>query len=182
MINLTKNILPKNIRLLLYNSLFKSHMQYGLLTWGNVPKKHLQKISGIQKKCVRNVANKPFKSHTDPIFSELKILKFDDLLHFESLLFMHKYSYTRLPNCLLNLFTPLKNNQRNGNYLLKKYKGKYMDRFPSIFLPKIWNHYSKDIRNILSQGSVKNKIKSDLISGYNRYEKCDYELCPDCTK
>lgn len=50
-----------------------------------------------------------------------------------------------------------------------------MDRFPSIFLPKIWNHYSIDIRNISSQSSVKNKIKSDLISGYNSYEKCDYE-------
>ena len=57
-----------------------------------------------------------------------------------------------------------------------------MDRFPSIFLPKIWNHYSKDIRNTLSQSCVKNKLKSDIISGYNKYEKCDYESCPDCAK
>lgn len=75
MINLTKNILPQHIRLLIYNSLFKSHMQYGLLTWGNVPKKHLQKNSRIKKKCVRNVANKNFKSHTDPFFSALKNFK-----------------------------------------------------------------------------------------------------------
>ena len=142
-------------------------------------KKNIQKISVIQKKCVRNVANKHFRSHTDPIFSKLNILKFEDLLKYESLIFMHNYSYTRLPNCLLNIFTPLKNNQRNGSYLLKKYKGNFMDRFPSVYLPKIWNHHSKDIRNNIKLSSVKCKLKKDLISGYNVYEKCDYVCCPD---
>ena len=34
LINSTKNVLPKKIRMTLYNSLFKSHLQYGILAWG----------------------------------------------------------------------------------------------------------------------------------------------------
>ena len=69
-INRAKNILPQNIRLLVYNSLFKSHLQYGILAWGKVPVRKIQKIISIQKKCIRNVANKDFRSHTEPLFCQ----------------------------------------------------------------------------------------------------------------
>ena len=141
-INSAKNILPKNIRLTVYNSLFKSHLQYGILAWGKVPNTKLQKIISVQKKCIRNVANKDFRSHTEPLFSQMKVMKFQDILEYESLLYMHKYVYARLPDSLLNMFTPLKTNGRNGNYLLKRYKGKYLDRFTSSYLPKILNQVS----------------------------------------
>ena len=90
-----------------------------------------------------NVANKDFRSHTEPLFSQMKVMKFQDILEFESYICnMHHYVYARLPDSLLNMFTPLKTNGRNGNYLLKRYKGKYLDRFTSSYLPKIWNQVS----------------------------------------
>ena len=72
-INSAKNFLPQHIRLTLYNSLFKSHLEYGILAWGGVPKTKLQGLINLQKKCVRNVANKYKLSHTDPIYSSLNI-------------------------------------------------------------------------------------------------------------
>ena len=90
-----------------------------------------------------NVANKDFRSHTEPLFSQMKVMKFQDILEFESYICnMHHCVYARLPDSLLNMFTPLKSNGRNGNYLLKRYKGKYLDRFTSSYLPKIWNQVS----------------------------------------
>ncbi len=59
-----------------------------------------KKITSVQKKCVRNVACKHFKSHTSPIFSQYKIMKFNDILKYEGLTFMHKFAYARLPNSL----------------------------------------------------------------------------------
>ena len=47
----TKNVLPINIRKNLYNSLFRSHMEYGILSWGNALPGKLKKIKNIQKKC-----------------------------------------------------------------------------------------------------------------------------------
>ena len=104
-------------------------------------------------------------------------------MKYEATTFMHNYAYARLPNSLLNMCTPLKTNSRNGNYLLKKYKGKYLDRFPSAFLPKIWNETPKDIKNILESKSAKNEIKKNILSSYETTEpSCNFAQCPDCKK
>ena len=86
----TKNFLPKKIRLTIYNSLFRSHMEFGILAWGGISPSKLDKITKLQKKCVRNVAGKAHNSHTDPIFSKLRLLKFSDTFQYSSSLFMHK--------------------------------------------------------------------------------------------
>ena len=46
----TKNFLPKKIRLTIYNSLFRSHMEFGILSWGGVSASKLDKITKLQKK------------------------------------------------------------------------------------------------------------------------------------
>ena len=111
----------------------------------------------------------------------MKIMKFQDILEFESLKYMHNYAYARLPNSLLNMFTPLKTNGRNGNYLLKKYKGVYLDRFPSAYLPKAWNNVSNEIKNTHKFSLAMSKIKKNIFSNYkDSHSKCDFGLCPDC--
>ena len=64
---------------------------------GGVGPGKLKKITKLQKKCVRNVASKGHRSHTDPIFSSLTILKFEDLFKYNCSTFMHKYSQNKLP-------------------------------------------------------------------------------------
>ena len=44
-----KNLLPRKIRMTLYNSLFRSHMEFGILSYGNVKNSKLKKIINIQK-------------------------------------------------------------------------------------------------------------------------------------
>ena len=51
-----KNFVPKKIRMTLYNSLFRPHMEFGILAWGGINKTKLSKIINLQKKCLRNVA------------------------------------------------------------------------------------------------------------------------------
>ena len=45
-----KNILPLHIRLLVYNSLVRPHIEYGIVTWGGVKNPKLQKIRSLQKR------------------------------------------------------------------------------------------------------------------------------------
>ena len=45
-----KNILPLNIRLLVFNSLVRPHIEYGIVTWGGVKNSKLQKIRSLPKK------------------------------------------------------------------------------------------------------------------------------------
>jgi len=73
-----KNILPLNIRLLVYNSLVRPHIEYGIVTWGGVKNSKLQKIRSLQKKkAIRAVNNSTFKAHSNPLFSKLKVLVLD---------------------------------------------------------------------------------------------------------
>ena len=72
-----KHLLPISVRKLIYESLVKSHLNYNVLCWGRANDSRVNKIKKIQKKCIRNLANKKYSSHTDPIFNDLGILKFD---------------------------------------------------------------------------------------------------------
>ena len=102
-----KNFVSKKIRMTLYNSLFRPHMEFGILAWGGINKTKLSKIINLQKKCLRNVAGKQYRSHTNPIFSKLGILKFNDMLHYNSSIFMHNFINDKLPNSFRNFFEPL---------------------------------------------------------------------------
>ena len=179
-INSSKNFIPLRIRKLLYNSLFRSHLEFGIIAWGGVKAKQLKPIVNLEKKCIRNVANRDFKSHTDPIFKSLNILKFNDLYYYNCILLMHKYAYARHTNSILDTFTPLSVNNRTGNYLLQKYKCNFFDRFPSVALLKIWNEQKNEIKNCLSFSSVKLKVKQKLLENYEDVVKCKYSGCPDC--
>ena len=127
------------------------------------------------------MANKDFRSHSEPLFAQMKLMKFKDIHDYESLMFMHNYVYARLPNSMLNMFTPLKTSGRNGNYLLKRYKGTFLDRFPSSYLTKIWNNIGQDFKNTHKFSSAKAKITKNILQSYKEtHGKCDFNLCPDC--
>lgn len=180
-INSAKNFLPLHIRKNIYNSLFRSHLEYGILAWGGIPKNKLNGIIGLQKKCVRNVANTKKLSHTDPIFSSLKILKFSDLFIYNSLIFMHKFAFGRLPETFNSMFQPLGVNNRTGNYIIIKTNVKLFDHFPSVYLPKIWNENSSEIKHCTSIASLKSLLTNNIISKYNASTVCKYTRCPDCS-
>ncbi len=126
------------------------------------------------------MANKKRLIHTDPIFSSLKILKFTDLVLYNSLIFMHKFAFGLQPLTFQNMFHPLGVNNRTGNYRLIKYDLKYFDQFPSIYLPKIWNEHSSCIKHCTSITSVKAILTDKFISQYKTKEFCKFVNCPDC--
>ena len=180
-INSAKNFLPLHIRKNIYNSLFRSHLEYGIIAWGGISNNKLKGIIGLQKKCVRNVANKLKLSHSDPIFSSLEILKFPDLVVYNSLLFMHKFAFGLQPPTFNDMFHPLGVNNRTGNYRLVKYNAKFFDHFPSVYLPKIWNEYSSKIKHCITITSLKSLLTDLLISKYKTRESCGFVRCPDCS-
>ena len=49
-INSVKNFVPLHIRKMLYNSMFKSHLEFGILAWGGIKPSKLKCITNLQKK------------------------------------------------------------------------------------------------------------------------------------
>ena len=98
----------------------------------------LMSLIKMQKKCIRNVAGKNARSHTDPLFSSLNILKFEDLFKYNCSCFMNKYSLNLVPASFKNLFTPLGVPNRTHGYQIEKTKYVLLKQFPPYFLPKLW--------------------------------------------
>ena len=69
----------------------------------------LGKIDILQKRCIRNVALKSYRAHTEPIFKDLEILKFSDKLAFCQSVFMHQYRNSKLPISFSGTFTDITN-------------------------------------------------------------------------
>ena len=176
----TKSLPPLKVRMTLYNSLFKSHLEFGILAWGGVGSGKLRKISKLQKKCVRSVASKGHRSHTDPIFSSLNILKLEDLFILNCSAFMHKYTHNKLPQSFDNMFTPMSQPNRTCGFKLDKIKNNSLSQYPMFFLPKVWNANSLELKNTSSYNTFKKSLYKSLIAKYPPILTCTDMACPDC--
>ena len=74
-INKMKYVLPINVLLQLYSSLFLPHVHYDILIWGH----NNERIEKLQKRAVRFITQSKYLAHTDPIFIKLNLLKIQDI-------------------------------------------------------------------------------------------------------
>ena len=163
----SKNFLPQTIRLTLYNSLIRPHLEYGILAWGGVGISKLKPLIITQKKAIRNVAGKHSNAHTSPLFSECGVLTFLDLFNLNSCLFMYKYSNSLLPRSFDNMFTPCNPPNRTKSYKIIKSRISYIDQFPNSYLPKKWNELCYSLKTTETLGKFKRKLKNSLLSSYD---------------
>ena len=90
---------------MLYYSLIYPYLQYCVIVWGSTYPSNLKRISLLQKRIIRVVNKEPFDAHTDPIFRELKILKFDKIYFYHLGKFMYLYQKDLQPKSFNNLFS-----------------------------------------------------------------------------
>ena len=155
-------------------------MEFGIIAWGGIASSKLNKVIMVQKKCVRNVAGKGYRSHTDPLFSKFSIMKLEDLFVYSSCSFMHKWINGKSPISFKNTFTTLPNPNRTNSLQLEKYKNNFLLQFPSHFLPKLWNLNPVDLKLTESHKTFKKLLKEVIVSKYSTHVKCNSVTCPDC--
>lgn len=175
-----KNFLPANIKKLIYNSLIKSQIEYGLIVYGGIEKHRLNRIRNLQKRAVRFVAAKSKLSHTSPIFGNLELLNLEDLYTLNAGTFMHKYMNSKLPTSFLGMFKVFSGPNRNRNFILEQTKQKVLDYFPKVALQRVWNNLSIELKTSSSISSFKAKFKNERISSYNTY-RCQDNNCYSCS-
>jgi len=180
-----KNILPMNIRKNIYNSLMRSHLEFGILSWGAALPCKLKKLINIQKKCVRNIAGKDYQSHSEPLFKNLNILKFNDLLKYNQYTFMHKLLNCKQPESFDNFFAKPPNfngdtNRRGFCYAVDRLKNNFNGRFPTASLPRAWNLLEQRVKLLDSHFTFKKSVYFNIIDHYSSTVDCNYPLCPDC--
>ena len=83
-----KYVSPKILRSI-YFAIFDSHLSYCCLVWAQ-NFSSIKRILILQKKAVRIINFQPRNSHTSPLFKQNFILKFQDKICLENILFVSK--------------------------------------------------------------------------------------------
>ena len=99
-----RNLLPFDVLLCLYNALFLSFLQYGLIVWGQTYASYTEPIFRLQKKAVRAISFQPRMSPSLPIFNDLKLLRLSDIFELRLLTFVFESVNKTSPDCFHNFF------------------------------------------------------------------------------
>ena len=86
----------------LFLILYSSYLH--CLVWSYSRKSNIDHLIKLQKRCIQIINFSDFDSHTDPQYSELKLLKVNDISSFSKLLFMFDFINENIPEDLNRLF------------------------------------------------------------------------------
>ena len=156
----------------LYYSLVYAYFQYCIIVWGSAYPNNLNRLILQQKRIVRIVNKMPFDAHTDPLFRDLKFVKFVDIYSLHLGKVMYSYKNKLLP-LSFRIFFFLRTNQvhsyntRGSNRFYIPFCRNNISKFSIIYQgPVFLNKLCSDIRNALSLYSFQSKIKNYLLSCY----------------
>ena len=95
-----RNVLPPKALLVLDYFMIHPHLLYGITIWGNTYEKYLKRLRTLQNKAVKVLGGGRWQDHASAYYSQLNILKLEDLYTYEVAKLMHKYSQNKLPKKL----------------------------------------------------------------------------------
>lgn len=72
-------VLTSSVKLMLYNSLFYSYLNYCQLVWGTASHSCLQRIHVLQKKYLRHIYNAPYATPSSDFFNETGVIRIHSL-------------------------------------------------------------------------------------------------------
>ena len=190
-LRIAKNILSSKSLLLLYYSLFHSHLLYANIVWSCTSSKKINEVFRMQKNAIRIISKAKYNAHTEPLFKNLEILPLPDLIHFFELQFMQRFTQNFLPTSFHNVW--VRNNIRNiGDNEIQlrnfsQFQAQFsrlskLDSFPLYKFPKIWENFPdeqlKFTRNKLEFDS---KLKRYFLNDLSDIIQCERLFCPTCS-
>lgn len=169
-LNRVKHFLTTTNLTTLYFTLVHSHLNYGIILWGNTLKKYLHRIQVTQKKAIRIINHAKYNTPSGPLFKQKNILKLEDVYKTEVCKLMFKLDKLTLPDPLLNLIPRNKDRHHHNTRQRKNYVtpiNKHNTVFTSFLTtgPKLWNETPQSFRK-LPYNTYKQKIKLHFTSSY----------------
>ena len=99
-----RHFLPREVLISVYYALFYSHLNYCTQIWGQPVSNFISRITNLQNRAVRIMSFADYHAPVDPLYHDLKLLKFSDLVHLKNVLLVHSVFHQNLPAALLKSF------------------------------------------------------------------------------
>ena len=173
-----RHYVPKDDLKNLYFAIFSSHLIYASQIWGQVTNTFNQKIFKLQNRALRILSFSDFRADSNPLYSNLSILKLRDQIVIQNCLFVHDSLNNESPACFSEYFQRTRqihtNNTRNADLgcLFPSHSGTIRYGLYSITNRCIsnWNALCKllklDLSN-LTRDQLKNKLFNHLVKSYS---------------
>ena len=148
---------------IVYYSLFRSHLQYGaqLQRQGNFVNQN--NIENLLNQVLKKITVKEFHHPADPLYQDLKILKFKDLLHLQNCLFVLQIEQNQT---LVKSFVTLCGD--NHNYQMPASTKRVLDT--PLYKTNTYGTYSAKYHWILDKNQFK-RIFPNLLETNYTYSK-----------
>ena len=154
---------------MLYCSLFLPYINYCSEIWGNTYATNVECITVLQKRVVRLICGARRLDHTNPLFKQLGILKFVDLVKFKTSIIMFKAYHNVLPDSLqkmFNLRVQIYDTRQKCTFSVHRANTNVKSMCISIYGVKLWNSLHTDLTNCRSVHVFKKMYKMHIISLY----------------
>ena len=170
-INRIKEKVDSDTLITIYNTLMLPHLSYCCEIWGNTYCSRLKDIVVLQKRAIRLVNKVDYKAHTSPIFKKYRVLKFNDLIDFNTCIIMYKASNNMLP---VNVQGQFKKNKEVHSYGTRNQEKLHVKPVKSTLKHKsvnnkgvkLWNNLDEHIRSAVSINLFKKRLKNKFIQEY----------------
>ena len=162
----TRRLLNTSALKQIYHSLIYPHLTYCQIVWGATHLTSLRPLVTTQKRIIRTILGLRRFDHTQEAFSDLRILKFNDINTYCCSIYVFKSINT--PGN--NLFQHRVNNRyplRNNNILDIPFVGTLQSQSGILYHGAVtWNRLPHRVTNCTSVNSFKYALKRHLISQY----------------
>ena len=169
-----RHYVPLNSLLNVYHAIFSSHMRYACQVWGLRDSTVTHRILTLQKSAVRLMTFSEPRSASLPLFANLGILKFFDLVKVLNIHFIHQYLNGNLPFDTLNTFNFQKTSHLYGTRCntmgLLIEPRVHTQNFGSNSLSRLstlqWNDFQRNFQNSDLSNFKPNQIKQKATAFY----------------
>lgn len=175
-----KNILPTNQKIMVYNAIFKPHLEYGISIW-SANKATISTLKTQQKRAIRNIDGKSKKKHTEHLFKRFKILQIDDMIKYNNLLLGHSIIHDYAPTATKNCFNRIEPHPRlRRNLLNLQYNGANPMSVFDYIIPNEWNNLPQNLKELHKKSRFKSNIKRNILQKYSNRQNCNDLNCYIC--
>ena len=166
----TRHFLNEKSLYLIFNSLFMSHVRYGLLCYGRTNKQNLNDINVLMNKALRCIHHKKYDESVRKIRLEKKLLNVKSMFFHELGLFMFKFKNNMLPSNFNNYFKSIKNvhkyNTRSSkiNFFLPRYNKNSGQKSLAYQGSKLWTELPLSLKDLSHFGKFQEELKILLLN------------------
>ncbi len=167
-INRHKDLLNKDTRIIVVQTLVLSIIKYGLTIWGKTNTSLMNKVLKIQNFAIKVADGKAKKyDHVTPLFKELQWLRIKDLVTFHVAVKVFNQKSKYFPDHILSLPTVNTMNDsttRQQNNLFVPTKNTDMEaRAIYVLGPRVGNQLPKQIKDSHNLSKLKSKLNKELL-------------------